>query len=239
MTKELSTSRLVAAIAGVLLLIVTVVGVRLYIQKALPTIPSPAYATKTDNPTIPLPPYATETENPTATSPANFTETNNITWQRYSSSLAKISFDYPANWSIHDDEETAFSSDNDGQRYLYNDLWICPAASQSESGPKELLNNCIIFYTATRILHPIAGFSDESTIFEDFSQFLQGSSAEYESFRIMELRSDGDNNLHSLTGLYRDAGGVAGVFQGACNENAATECILVFKHVLDSLAFVK
>ena len=166
------------------------------------------------------------------------------TWEsfatlKYTSANAELSFDYPSGWSVFDQTMSAPSAADEMQRYSYNNLWICPPDSELIAGPKAGLNNCIIFYTKTRVIHPVAGFDDESVFFSDLQKYVQDSTGQnYSSTRTMQQQSETDiDGQIRLVGLLRDNSNLVGMSQLLCAEDKTAECILRFKHILDSVHF--
>ena len=161
------------------------------------------------------------------------------TWKNYTSAKANISFDYPNSWVITDLTINASPSQNEKQNLTYNSLWICPPDSQLIATPKEGVNNCIIFYTRNRILHPISAFFDEDTLFTDFSRYINDPVDEYDNFRITEQESSNDHDSNvNLIGIYRAHQAFIGMSQMQCSKEKTAECFLIFKHVLDSIEFL-
>ena len=160
-----------------------------------------------------------------------------VQWDTYSSHNANISFDYPHGWSVTDNVFTSSPAVDAKQTFTYINLWVCPTGSQLMAGPKEGLNNCITLYAATRIFHPVASFSDEGTLFNNFTSYI--GSPGYDGLRIMEESNDSkaeSSNDVNLIALYiQDQTNPVGMSQLLCANSQTMSCIAQFKHVLDSI----
>jgi hypothetical protein len=162
-----------------------------------------------------------------------------VAWEDYASSKANVSFEYPNGWIVTDLILADYYSKDQKEISSTNSLWVCPPENEIVAAPKEGLNNCITFFVKSRILNPMPAFFDESTIFKDFIIYIQDPVDEYDDFRIMEQESSSDHDgAVNLIGLYRARQNFIGISQMLCSEDKTAECILVFKHVLDSIKFL-
>jgi hypothetical protein len=176
---------------------------------------------------------STQTE--PAFSTATAAESTSVSWNEYRSTESGVSFEYPAGWIVTDNQ-LVLPAVSSATALKFSALWICPPPSQIIGGEKEGLNNCILFYTETDILHGGEfGFEDVSTLFTDFSRYIQDSSNTWDNFRVLEQQSPTETSTElDLVGLYRERQNFVGVSQALCNEGYS-ECLLRFKHILDSI----
>ena len=162
-----------------------------------------------------------------------------VTWGNYASSKANVSFAYPKGWLVAEHAVSDYSIKDQKVIPSTDSLSICPPGSEIVAAPKEGLNNCITFFVTSRILNPVPGFFDESTIFNDFHNYIQDPIDEYDNFRIFEQESSSDHDgAINLIGLYRTHQQFIGMSEMLCSEDKTAECLLVFKHVLDSIRFL-
>ena len=162
-----------------------------------------------------------------------------VVWLRYMSSNAKISFDYPASWNITDQEWTGVRAGDQNETQTYDSLWACPPDSELVAGEKGGVDNCIIFFTKSRILHPPAESFDEAGIFVDFNGLIQDSLNQKGSGNKMEQNPSSGLPLQiNLTGVYQDQENLVGLTQSLCAVGQDAECELNFQHVLNSVQFL-
>jgi hypothetical protein len=162
-----------------------------------------------------------------------------VNWMRYSSRSANVSFEYPKEWIVTDYQVTGPYSNHNTQSVTYNILYICPPSPQLITA-EEGAANCISFFLQNEIVNPGAGFEDVGTLFSDFGKYI-GHQA-YAGFRIMQESHDytePDTDIN-LIGLYiGDRDDSIGMYQLLCAQGAAMDCLSTFKHVLDSVHFLK
>jgi hypothetical protein len=163
-----------------------------------------------------------------------------IVWKQYSTSEAGLSFDYPKGWNVSEYQITTQSKDQ--KEIPTASLWICPADAVTAVGnDKGGLSDCVTFYVKSRILNPVNDMNgDDPIIADDFSRYIQDQSDDYSDFRMVKLewpsKTDG---MINLAGFYRSQSNFVGIFQTFCQKGQPIdECVLVFKHILDSIKFV-
>ena len=150
-----------------------------------------------------------------------------------------MSFDYPNGWLVTERVVSDYSSKAQTMVTSANSLWVCPPDNEIVATTKEGLNNCITLFVKSRILSPPSAFFDEGTMFKDFARYIQDPVDEYDDFRITEQESSNDHDgAVNLIGLYRAHKNLIGMSQMLCAEDKTAECILAFKHVLDSIKFL-
>lgn len=156
-----------------------------------------------------------------------------VSWTKYTSQASKLSFEYPSDWTVKDDK--SYSNKMISQ-YEYPHILVCPPDYEQSLVPKdESPNNCIDFKGENTLIHPLP---DEDLInFDYFKPFM--STIEYPghpNYYDTNIMIDRSNYF---IGFKRKGDRFIGIQQTTCLQGQDTQCIIVFRHVLDSIAFGK
>ncbi|GEM_PF-6684147 len=159
---------------------------------------------------------------------------------RYASANANLTFEYPSNWSVTDNTFVERSLDPDGQIYTYTNLTVCPSGddlrvAQTDKGG----DNCITFYTKSRMLHPPLGMIDERDLFASLAYYIDADSGMFSGTRVLQQESMLNEGYQiGMTGVYREGNDFVALREQFCAISSAV-CLLEFKHVLGSIIFTK
>lgn len=153
-------------------------------------------------------------------------DNDTIIWNRYSSAAMGVSFDYPDNWEILNDD-----------RQAHADVLLCPPESERVTG-LYLNVNCIAFLYGDVRLRTSGDIEGYNAVFVNFRGDVDSPEDDaYDNYRVMRHRSHLEDSAINLTGLYRSKSDKIGMWQSTCAIETRTNCLFIFDRVLGTISF--
>jgi hypothetical protein len=157
-----------------------------------------------------------------------------VSWIKHISKSSKLSFDYPSGWSIMYD---GIYSNKKTSSYLYPNIMICPPDYEKSLAPNgNSPSNCISFVEENTLIHPLPDddFAGTFTYFSDF--FGIDKMVSYDHYYDTNMMLSKSNYY---IGFKRVGDRYTGLLQTTCLPDQSVQCLLIFRHVLDSITFEK
>ena len=120
--------------------------------------------------------------------------------------------------------------------YDFPHILVCPPDYEQSLAPKdESPNNCVDFKEENALVHPLP--DEDLRNFDYFKEFL--STTEYSGYPNYYNANIMIDRSNYFIGFKREGDRFTGIQQTACLPGQATKCVLIFRHVLDSITFTK